>query len=83
MKLFRVTVRGMHSSPYGVTYVVSDNPNDAYGQVKHYLDTGGIDGIGYEKDRELEKIELIADTVDFPKCGIMLFVPKAVENGPT
>lgn len=75
MRLFRVTCRGMASSAsgrvaHGVAYVVATNSDDAYQRVRADLDKRDI---GLTNERELDKIELIAESCDYPDCGIRLF----------
>lgn len=69
-KLFRVVCRGMKSS-YGISYVVATDPTSAYQKLKDYLDQHDL---GFHKDREMEKIELIADTYQHGDCGTQLFL---------
>lgn len=71
LKLWRVTLRGMQTSRYGVTYVVAEDPTSAYLRVKTFLDG---EKIGYSKDRELDKIELMADEYLYTDTPSMLFV---------
>ena len=54
--LFKVTVRGI-GSQYKTVYVISDSMDDAYQTYRDFLD---IKDYGFEHERELEKIELIA-----------------------
>lgn len=72
MKLYRVKLRGMASS-YGVSYVVADNPDHAYKRVRKYLD---VRDLGFSKDRELDTIELLAETGDYPACQTQLHLPQ-------
>ncbi len=78
-KLFRVTLRGFNSfgeESYKTTYVVSKSLDEAYNRVKTYFEEKNY---GYKKDRELEKIELIAEensTSNIP----LLFTGSAVLN---
>ena len=73
MNLYKVTLKGMTyrvSGPaYGLSYVVADNMDDAYNQVKAFLDEKDY---GFKSDRELDKVELIAD--EKGNCGNMLFI---------
>jgi len=74
-KLFRVTLRGMTTSAtgvsHGVSYVVAENTDTAYQKVKKYLDDNDI---GFTKDRELDKVELIADTEPYTNVRTLLFL---------
>ena len=73
-KLFRVTLRGMtgYSSGviHGVNYVIANDPTEAYESVRRYLDEKDI---GFNKERELDNIELIAESSNCPECQTMLF----------
>lgn len=73
MKLYKVTLRGMTFNysgvAYGVSYVIAENPDEAYKKVKEFLDKADL---GFSKDRELDKIELIADTYRFTNTGCLL-----------
>ncbi len=75
MKLYRVTIRGMGALTSGqvnrqVSYVVADNAEIAYKTVRKYLDEKDL-GFGWE--RELDKIELLAEEKDYTDTGHMLF----------
>ncbi len=74
-KLYRVTLRGLNGweagVSYGVSYVVAKDPTEAYQKVRDYLDEKKY-GFGYE--RELEKIELLAEAYDYAMCKTMLFL---------
>lgn len=73
VKLYKVTLKGMNYSStgviYGSSYVVAEDPNEAYKKVRKFLDENGI---GFSKDRELDKIELIADTYRYTDVGCLL-----------
>jgi hypothetical protein len=77
MKLYRVTCRGMHHSlanstpAHGIGYVVAETMNDAYRMMRDHLDTMDI---GFSHDREMEKIELLAEDIDYPMCGTRLYM---------
>jgi len=77
LKLYRVTLRGMTYSAtgtvYGRNYVIAKDSNEAYKQVKDFLDLGGI-GFGHE--REMDKIELLATTESHNDTRCMLFIDK-------
>lgn len=68
MKLFRVTLRGMKAT-YGISYVVAENTDEAYKKVKDFLDK---EDLGFRKERELEKVELIADSYKHSDVGTLL-----------
>ena len=75
MKLFRVTLRGMTYSStetiYGDCYVVANDPTTAYAIVLAQLEK---EDIGFDHDRELHKIELLAEDTKYPNCKIRLYV---------
>ena len=75
-KLYKVTCKGMQAciagnSAHGVSFVVADNPDDAYRVVRASLDKRDI---GFTRDRTLEKVELLAEQADYPDCGFALYV---------
>lgn len=75
-KLYRVTLKGMFSnnssSPvYGVSYVVADNPSEAYNVVQNDLVQRDI---GFDHQRALDKVELIAEDTEYPDCRTRLYV---------
>ena len=75
MKLYRVTCRGMTSTiggnvAHGLAYVVAENSADAYQRVRTELDN--ID-LGFAKDREMDKVELLAEEGMYPNCGHRLY----------
>jgi len=74
-KLYRVTLRGMTINStgiaHGVSMVVAKNSEEAYTKVKEYLDQNDI---GFSKDRELDKIELLASTYEYNNTGCILFL---------
>ena len=55
--LFRVTVRGFCGGIYKKVYVISDSMDDAYRAYRNFLDEKDL---GFESNRELEKVELVA-----------------------
>jgi len=55
--LFKVTVRGFCGGIYKEVYVISDSLDDAYRTYRNFLDK---EDLGFDFNRELEKIELIA-----------------------
>ena len=74
-KLYKVTCRGMQSSigsciVHGIAFVVATNPDQAYRKLLKYLEK---EDLGYDRDRELETIELIAEDDDYPDCQTRLF----------
>ena len=80
-KLYRVILRGMtHNSTgtaYGDCYVVARTSEEAYQQVREFLDK---EDIGFDHERELHSVELLAEQARFPRCRTMLYMfdaPKA------
>lgn len=75
MKLYKVTLRGMtHNSTgiaYGISYVVARDSNEAYLKVKDFLDKKGI---GFSRERELDKIELLASDYSNSNTSHLLFI---------
>ena len=73
-KLYKVTCRGMQTSfgiMHGINYVVASDLTAAYAVVRKNLDEKDI---GFEKDRELETIELLAEETDYPNCNVHLYM---------
>ena len=74
MKLFRVTCRGMHrGDSHGIAYAVAKNADDAYQLVRADLDKRDL---GFLDEREMEKVELIAEATNYPRCKCKLYVSK-------
>ena len=75
MKLYRVKLRGMQhstvSTRYGISYVVAEDPTKAYNLVKKYVDD---EDLGFSQDREMESVELLAETGGYPGCLTQLFI---------
>ena len=76
MQLFKVTLKGMtggisSETAYGVSYVVAEDPTKAYAKLKAFLDEKDL---GFDSDRILDRIELIADEKQYGSCGHMLFL---------
>lgn len=69
-KLFRVELRGMKQS-HGDSYVIAPDPTSAHLKLKTYLKEHDL---GFYKDRELDKITLIADSDRYGDCGVKLFL---------
>lgn len=75
-KLYRVSCRGMQGAAlgnkvsHGIAYVIAEDPAEAYAKLRTYLD---IHDFGFDTDRELEKVELLAEVAEYPDCGIRLF----------
>ena len=74
-KLYRVTLQGMTTNSTGVaegiSYVVAADSNIAYNKVRNRLDKKDY---GFKKDRELDKVELMASDYDFNDIGTMLIL---------
>lgn len=75
MKLYKVTLQGMlHSTTgkvYGVSYVVAETMDEAYGKVRSFLDAQKL---GWDKERELHTIEVIAEEKQYGDLKNMLFI---------
>lgn len=75
-KLYRVTLRGMTSTlgtgtAYGVSYAIANNPDEAYQKVKKFVDEKDL---GYSYQREMDKVELIAEDYQYTETGTILFL---------
>lgn len=75
LKLYRVTCRGMTSTvggnvAHGVAYVVAEDAADAYRRLRKDLDSTDL---GFAKDREMDKVELLAEEGMYPDCGHRLY----------
>jgi len=72
-KLYRVILRGMTYGStgvsYGLSYVVAENSDEAYKKVRKFLDENGI---GFTKGRELDRVELIADSYRYTDLDCLL-----------
>lgn len=78
MNLYKVTLRGMKSSiagsvAYGISYVVADGPTRAYEIVREFLDKTDL---GFDSERVLDSIELLAEDKEYPDCGTILFIDR-------
>jgi hypothetical protein len=70
--LYKVTLTGFRGSKYnyGNTYVVATDPETAYQRVKQYL----VDEeLGFESDRELVTVELIASSDGYSYKPMILY----------
>ena len=76
--LFKVTIKGFFGSQYKTVYVISDSLDDAYQTYRNFLDEKDY---GFEHQRELESIELIAKfyTKAEEECK-KLFISNSVRN---
>ncbi len=73
MKLYKVILRGMtyNSSgiAFGISYAIAENSEEAYQKVRKFLDDNDI---GFTNERELDKIELLADNFRYTGVGCLL-----------
>lgn len=71
-KLYKVTCRGMTYGlkPHGIGYVIASDPIEAYGKVRVSRSERNL---GCPMDRELDKIELLTESADYPDCGTVLY----------
>lgn len=70
LKLYRVTLRGMTYS-YRVSYAIAENSDVAYNKVRKFLDDNDL---GFKKERELDKVELIADSGKYTDIECLLYL---------
>lgn len=75
MRLYRVLLKGMQHEPtgtkYGCPFVVAENPAEALEKVQKYLDEKKL---GFPFEREMDKIELLAEVGNYPNCKVQLFL---------
>jgi len=71
MKLYKIKIRTYKAGC--VNYVVANNPTEAYQILRKYLDEKDY---FFEKERELDNIELVAEEGDYPDCEMQLFITK-------
>ncbi len=76
MKLFRVSVVNLSAEIRFLEsgYVVAEGPAQAYRALRDYLDANNI---GEVNDREMDTIELLADTAEVPACGRRLYMQES------
>lgn len=65
-KLYKVNLRAYWCE----YYVVAESPDKAYKRIKTDLEKREI---GFNKDRELRGVLLIAEDVDYPDCETRLY----------
>ena len=70
MKLFKVTCRGL-SDRHFEAYAVANDSHTAYQMVRDSLEQRSI---GFDKERELKSVELIADDTEYPECERRLYL---------
>jgi len=76
--LFKVTIKGFFGKQYKTVYVISDSLDDAYRTYRNFLDNQDY---GFEHERELEKIELVAKLYESNEGGCeMLFISDKVSE---
>lgn len=62
---------------HGIAYVLAKDPSEAYRILRNDLDERDI---GFSTDRELDRIELIADNAEYPLCGTRVYVAPAEKS---
>jgi hypothetical protein len=74
-KLYLVELRGLNGYSsrvvYGTSYVVAKNSDEAYKKVRKFLDA---DDLGFEDERELLKITLLAEDYEYTTTRTLLFL---------
>lgn len=68
--LYLVTLKGMQET-HGISYVVAENPTEAYEKVKKDLDNRDI---GFSGDKVLDNIKLLAEDCNYPDCNTRLYL---------
>lgn len=79
MKLYLVKLRGMSVGGHKESYVVANEPSEAYKTVRKFLDEKKW---GFDDDRELLSVELLAESISstmYPACKKTLFFAEGVE----
>ena len=74
MKLYRVKLKGSpsHGSVDCYTpYILANDPTEAYKKIRKILDEKDY---GFESDREMQSIELLADDYEYNECKNLLIV---------
>ena len=75
LKLYKVTCKGMtvrgFGVAHGISYVLASNTTEAYNKMRADLDKREL---GFVKDRELDRIELLAENVEYPACGTRVYI---------
>lgn len=75
-KLYKVTLKGMTYQKAsgvvnGIAYVVAKDLTSAYNKMHEFLKERDI---GYDSDRQLDKIELLAENEEYPDTDYRLFI---------
>lgn len=55
---------------HGISYVMAEDPGKAYRLVRADMDERDL---GFDRDRELDRIELIAEDTEYPQCGTRVY----------
>jgi len=74
VKLYRIKLTGLNDYNgvgAGISYVIAEDSEKAYQKVRKFLDD---EDYGFAKEREMDKIELIAEDCKYPDIGTMLFL---------
>jgi len=75
LNLYKVTLKGMTYSyngiAHGISYVIAENTDEAYQKVKNFLDKKDI---GYSRERELDKVELLASSYEYNNIGNIIYL---------
>ena len=70
MKLYRVNLRSY--GRYSVHYAVAENSAAAHQQVREWLTR---EKLMFDKEREMQSVELLADTAKYADCEVVLHLP--------
>jgi hypothetical protein len=71
VKLYRIKLLGFQTTNIGVSYVVAENPSEAWEKILNFLNEKDY---GFKNEREFDTIELLADTYEYCKTPSMLFL---------
>jgi len=82
MKLYQIRCRGMtyHTggqTAHGIAYVVAPDAETAYQTLRKHLNEKNL---GFEHERELDEMSMIADSEYYSACPIKLFVHPTTES---
>ena len=74
-KLYHVLCSGMTTrmageTAHGSAYVVAEDSEEAYRKVRASLDKRDL---GFSNEREMYRVELMAENTDYPPCGHSLY----------
>ena len=74
-KLYKVTLIGLGNlwigTNYKISYALAEDPTSAYKKVRDFLDHNNL---GFQCDRELQSIELVAEEAKHPDCRTLLLL---------